>query len=479
MATIVKGPTHAAGAPLARLDSPPSPTDIMAAATNLRLTYLTAGAAGMYCGSCMHDNTLARAMQAIGVDVQLVPLYTPIQTDEADVTIDEVFFGGINVYLQQKLGLFRYLPMALDRLLDRPGLLRWFSSRGIKTEAALLGELTLSMLQGSAGHQRKEVKRLREWLSQEPRPQLVNMTNMLIAGSAPDLRKALDCPITVTLQGDDLFLNQLSDDYRRRALDQIVRLAEHVDAFLVHSDYYADFMASFLSLPRDKFRRVPLGIDIEGYASWEERFARDSAADRPPQIGYVARLAPEKGFHVLVDAFLELQKLRRAREPVHLQIAGWLGKEQLDYANAQFAKLDRAGLTAQYTYHGTVDRTDKLRLLSEIDLFSVPTVYQEPKGLYVLESLAAGTPVILPHHGAFPEWVNRTGGGLLVAPNDPTALAQIWHQLLTDHHQRHRLGRNGQSVVHERFNARHMAEETRDVFAQIIAEWTARNRSTP
>ena len=134
----------------------------------LRIAYLTAGAAGMYCGSCLHDNTLARELIRQGVDVQLVPLYTPIQTDEQDVTIDQVFFGGMNVYLQQHVGLFRRLPKWLDRVLDRPGLLRWIGSRGMETSAEQLGELTVSMLRGSAGFQRKEVQRLCQWLATPP-----------------------------------------------------------------------------------------------------------------------------------------------------------------------------------------------------------------------------------------------------------------------------------------------------------------------
>ncbi len=158
--------------------------------TPLRITYLTAGAAGMYCGSCMHDNTLARALVRLGVDVQLVPMYTPIQIDEQDMSRQQVFFGGINVYLQQRFRLFRYLPRFLDRALDRPGLLRWIGSRGIETKANLLGDLAVSMLKGSAGFQRKEVQRLCQWLGQGPAPHLINLTNILVAGCVPDLRRA-------------------------------------------------------------------------------------------------------------------------------------------------------------------------------------------------------------------------------------------------------------------------------------------------
>src|SRR3954468_7836776 len=101
----------------------------------MRIAYLTAGAAGMYCGSCMHDNTLVAALVARGHDALLVPLYTPIRTDEDDVSQHRVFFGGINVYLQQKLALFRRTPRFLDRLLDAPRLLRWVSRFAVKTRA--------------------------------------------------------------------------------------------------------------------------------------------------------------------------------------------------------------------------------------------------------------------------------------------------------------------------------------------------------
>ncbi|MCZ6539665.1 MAG: glycosyltransferase family 1 protein, partial [Chloroflexi bacterium] len=52
----------------------------------MKVAYLTAGAGGMYCGSCMRDNTLAAALLRSGRDVVLIPIYSPIRTDEADVS---------------------------------------------------------------------------------------------------------------------------------------------------------------------------------------------------------------------------------------------------------------------------------------------------------------------------------------------------------------------------------------------------------
>ena len=207
-----------------------------------RIAYITAGAAGMYCGSCLRDNALASALQKQGVDIQLVPTYTPLRTDEEDVSIQRVFFGGINVYLQQKMPLFRRLPQVADWILDQPRLIRWASQRSLSNNPSELGELALSMLRGTSGNQRREVVKLVDWLD-ESRPNLINLSNMLIAGCVPAVKKALNVPILVTLQGDDIFLEGLSTAQRRQVLAEIERLVEYVDGFIVFSQFYADFMA--------------------------------------------------------------------------------------------------------------------------------------------------------------------------------------------------------------------------------------------
>src|SRR5438128_7177774 len=164
----------------------------------MKIAYITAGAAGMYCGSCMHDNTLVAALTAQGHDALLIPLYTPIRTDEPDVSQPRVFFGGINVYLQQKLALFRHTPWLLDRLLDAPRLLRWVSRFAVKTQAERLGELTISMLQGEHGHQRKELAKLVLWLATEVRPEIINLTNALLSGVVHEIKKVLPVPVFCT-----------------------------------------------------------------------------------------------------------------------------------------------------------------------------------------------------------------------------------------------------------------------------------------
>jgi glycosyltransferase involved in cell wall biosynthesis len=441
---------HAPGLPSAREARP------------LTVAYLTAGAAGMYCGSCMHDNTLARGLSRLGVDIQLIPTYTPIRTDEENVSIDQVFFGGINVFLQQKVPLLRFVPRFLDRVLDSPRLIRWATLRGIDISPQSLGALTVSMLQGNSGRQRKEVARLCDWLAASVKPDLINFTNVLIAGCAPALKKRLGVPLLVTLQGDDIFLDDLLEPYRTRAFAEIAKIVESIDGFLVHSRFYADYMSEYLKIPRDKFRVTPLGIDTSDFAT-----ARAAAtASRPPTIGYLARLSKEKGLHLLVDAFIELRRRPKMRE-ARLHLAGWLGETNRAYAEEQFARLREAGLGDAFRYFGAVDRAEKLAFLDSIDVLSTPTIYRDPKGLFVLEALAAGVPVVQPDHGAFPELIAATGGGRLFPPGDALALADALQALLCDSASREQLAIQGRAAVHERFHSQATAQAVLEIYRQF------------
>jgi glycosyltransferase involved in cell wall biosynthesis len=430
----------------------------------VKVAYLTSGAGGMYCGSCLRDNTLARHLMQLGCDVELLPTYTPIRTDEQDVSSDRVLYGGINVYLQEKVSLFRHLPRVLDAWLDWPRLLRWATFGRIATNAAELGGLTVSMLRGEHGHQKKEVRRLVDYLADHSQPDVVNLSNILIAGFVPALKRRLDAPIVVTLQGDDLFLADLPERDQRAAIDAIGEIAPYVDAFITFSNYYADFMSQWLRLPRDKFHLAPLGIDVDDFA--DDRPARPH--DRPPTIGYLARHCPAKGLHLLVEAYLTLRR-RRPERVVHLATAGWLGEGDRAYFDEQVARLRNAGYAADCRFAGIVDRRQKIEFLSSIDVFSAPTVYREPKGLFVLEALASGVPVVQPNHGAFPELLAATGGGRLVPANDADSLADALDALLDAPDEAAALGRAGQRAVRARFNAPAVAEATMAIFRRIAA----------
>ncbi len=438
------------------------------AANRIKIAYLTAGAAGMYCGSCMHDNTLVRALNELDCDVSLIPTYTPIRTDESSIAVDQVFFGGINVYLQQKIPLFRWLPAFLDRFLDNPWLIRRATSRSIDLKPAVLGKLAISMLRGRNGNQRKEVARLTRWLKQSGKPDLVVLTNLLIGGVVPFIKEQLDVPVIVTLQGDDVFLDSLLDGDREQCIELMREIAESVDGFICHTRFYREYIANYLGITADKILVTPLGLDTTEYESVNSGSRRSSNGSlNQMTIGYLARLAPEKGLHLLVDSMLELQHRDQDQVP-RLLIAGWLGSEQKVYAEQQFNKLREAGLGSNFEYLGAVDRSEKLRMLEQVDVMCVPATFLEPKGLYALEAMAAGIPVVAPDHGAFPELIEATSGGLLFAANDRYDLASKLQQLLLDDELRATIAKAGRSAVVGSRNATAMARKTLETFEQLM-----------
>ena len=403
----------------------------------------------------MRDNTLVAALAKAGHDALLIPTYTPIRTDEQDVSQSRVFFGGINVYLEQKFWLFRHTPRLLDRLLNFRWLLRWVSRFAVNVNYSELGKLTISMLRGADGKQKKEVASINHWLARDFQPETVVLTNALLSGVIPEFRRSLRVPIFVTLQGDDVFLAELPEADRRACIDLIRANCADVAGFICTSRYYADFMADYLRLPREKMHVVYPGINLAGHGIAEGA----ELPERPFTIGYFARICREKGLHNLVDAFVQLRRMPGV-PVVRLKVSGWLGANNRGYFEEQLKKIAVAGLTADFEHVDAPTHADKVRFLQSIDVLSVPTTYHEPKGLYILEAWANRVPVVQPRHGSFPELIESTGGGLVVEPDDTAALAMGLHRVLVDRELREGFRLAGEKAVRERFSAEVMAHET-------------------
>ena len=261
----------------------------------MKILSFTAGAANMYCGSCLRDNALAAELIRRGHDVVLMPVYTPTLTDEANVSSDKVLFGGISVYLEQHSSLFRHTPRLLDRVWDSGAALRLASRRSIALQPQKLGELTVSMLRGEDGKQRKELGKLRDWLRHEAeRPDLIVLPNSLLVSFAPSIKEVTHRPVVCTLQGEDLFIEGLEEKYRRESLELVRAQAQHVDVFIAVSEYYARFMSDYLHIPKEKMRVVPLGVTVGDFPT-RTRERTDTFT-----VGYFARVAPEKGLREIV-----------------------------------------------------------------------------------------------------------------------------------------------------------------------------------
>lgn len=428
----------------------------------MRIAYLAAGAAGMYCGSCLHDNTLAAALMKLGEDVILAPIYTPIRTDEVDVSQPRVFFGGINAYLQQKIPLFRHTPRWIDRWLDSPRLLRLATSRASSVEPAKLGDMTVSMLRGEQGNQRKELVKLVDWLIDEAQPDVVHLSNAMMLGLARMIAERCGPPVVCTLSGEDIFLEKLTPPYYEQARQLLRERAAQVDAFVALNGYYADYMADYLSVPRERVHVIHHGLNLDGHGD-----RKPKAPAEPRRIGFLARICHDKGLHLLVDACERL--VAHSEVPrFELHAAGYLGGGDRGYLAAIRRQVDSGPLAGRFTYHGELDRADKIAFLQSLDVLALPTVYRESKGLPVLEAWANAVPVVLPAHGTFPELVEATGGGYLHTPHDARDVAEKLTDLLRDPSLTDRLGRSGRQGVFDRFQAAEMARKHVQLYADLL-----------
>jgi len=414
----------------------------------------------MYCGSCLRDNAMATELMKRGHDVLLLPVYTPTLTDEPNVSNDHVVLGGISAYLEQYVPLFRKTPRWLDRLWDSKTALQLATRRSISTNPKMLGEMTVSVLKGEGGFQRKEIDKFIDWVKDEAPPDVVSLPYTLLLGLAQPIKNALNAPILCTLQGEDLFLDNLQEPYRTQSLDLIRDHLLHVDLFLSVSEYYAGFMPGYLGIPREKIRVVPIGINPDGFE------LRHADRRGPFTVGFFGRIAPEKGLHVLAEAY---QIARQSGLPeARLEAAGYIAPDSRPYLEAIQKRLHDAGLGNEFHYRGVLERADKIAFLRGLDMMSMPATYDEPKGVSLLEAMACGVPLVQPRRGSFTEIIERTGGGLLVQPDDPQSLANGILQIARDRDLATDLSANGFRGVREHYTAAHMADRAMECYNQAV-----------
>ena len=420
----------------------------------MKIVHITAGAGGRICGTCLHDNALVRALRGRGCDAMLVPAFVPTTTDEENIAERKVVMGGVNVWLQEHVALFRLTPAVLDAPLDARGLLEWLSSRTGGARAADLGPLTVSTLEGEHGRQRKEVAKLARWLADEVQPDVVHLSNVLLVGLARAIREATGARLVCSLSGEDVFIDAIPEPHRSRTADLLCERAADVDRFVAFNAFNAGFMGGRLGLAAERIAVIPHGVDLAAFpVEPPDLAARRRARGGRLVIGFLARGCPEKGLDQLVRAL----PLVAARHDVEVVAAGATIETERDYLASCHALARDLGMTDRFRWLGQIDRAAKLDLLASIDVFALPTPRAEAKGLSAIEALAAGVPVVASNHGAFPELLDGERAGLLHAPGDPADLARAINAVLTDETLASRLGRHGHAVARERHTAAAMA----------------------
>ena len=444
-------------------------------AESMKIIYIASGAANMYCGSCMHDNALAAGMKAAGEDVSLFPLYTPMRLDEESVGERQIFYGGIKAYLMQKyprpfLGRDLVLRVAGSQAILR--MMPRFDI-GSAVDPVANAELTISMLQGESGNQRELLHELVQWIKSTYQPDIIHVTNALLIGVVREFKRVLQVPVTCGLHGEDIFIEGMPQAFQEEALAIIRERSGDVDRFLAISNYYGEMFSDWVGLDRSKIDVVWPGIALNDY-----RELPVETIPRPLTIGFLARFVPEKGLHLLVDAFI---RLYRSGEFPNLQLVagGYVSRAYKTYMDGIRKTIRENGLEDRIKLFGTLERADKLKFFRQIDVFSVPAPYREPKGISILEALASGVPVVQPNHGAYPEWINATQGGLLHRPNDSADLAEKLATLLRDADLRKRLGQQGRQGIFEKFSSECMTASTLKVMRQLSDAQTHEIKISP
>jgi glycosyltransferase involved in cell wall biosynthesis len=436
----------------------------------MRIVHVTAGAGGRFCGSCLHDNALVRALRAGGADAILVPAYVPTTTDEENVAERRIVMGGVNVWLQEHVPLFRHTPRFLDAPLDARPLLEWLSRRTGGTRPADLGPLTISTLMGDEGRQRKEVAKLAAWLAADVKPDVVHFSNALLVGLARAVRRATDARIVCTLSGEDIFIDRMREPDRARIWELLRERAADVDRFVALNRTYAAFMETRLGAGPDRIDVIPHGVDLAAYpAAAPDLVARRRDRNGKLVVGYLARACAEKGLDQLIRALPALA----SRHDVEVRAAGATVDAERGYVAACEGLATSLGVGDRYRWLGQVDRAGKLALLGSIDVFAMPTTHPEAKGLPVIEALAAGVPVVAPAHGAFPELLGdgRTAAaaGLLHRPGDPADLARAIGELLDDPDRAAAVGGRGHALARERHSAAAMADAHTRLYSRLAS----------
>ncbi len=408
-----------------------------------------------YCGNCLRDSSFVKTLKAMGHDAVLLPIYLPLASAD-NVSNDQVFYGAVNIYLKQKVPFLRHMPKWLNRFFDSKPILRYAAKKAGSTRAEGLEEMTISMLKGSQGYQAYELQQLVDFLKHNEKPDIVHLSNALLLGLAEKIHNDLGIPVICSLQDEDVWVDAMQPHYRTLVWQLMAEKGKYVDCFVAVSDFYAQVMKNNLNIPNYKMNVVHIGVKPDNYAVYKPSL-------NPPIIGYLSRLCEENGLEILVDAYIDL-KSNSAFKATKLRLSGGKTNDDNKFVNKQIHKLKKKG------YWGDVEFIDHFepeaiqKFFDGLTVLSVPVLKGEAFGLYQLEALASGIPVVQPALGAFPEIAQETGGIVIYHPNTPKALCSALAELLSNPEKLKLMSDNGRLSVENKFNSATLAQRMLAVY---------------
>ena len=413
-----------------------------------------------YCGNCLRDSKYVDALRIIGHDVIKIPMYLPLFSDKRDITDVPVFYGAVALYLKQLYPVFRKAPAWFDKILNSKPLLQLAAGFAGSTRAKGLEEMTISMLLGEEGQQKEELEKMVDWIAQTIKPDVINLSNALLLGLVKRLKEKIKVPVFCSLQDEDTWVDVMKPSSRDMVWKLMQKKAEDVDGFISVSDFYKEVMRVNLNIPSSKLYRVHIGVEPSDY-----EFILPKIKDRT--IGFSSRECYANGLDILVDAFIELRS-KAGFEDVKLVITGGSTGDDSSFKKGLSAKLVKAGLINDVDFHKDFEGEGRRAFFKKVSVISVPVRNGEAFGIYLLEAMASGIPVIQPALGAFPEIINISGGGIIYEQNTPDKLADALASVLSNPDLLNKLSVNGRKGVEQHFNISKLAMETAEIYNKII-----------
>ena len=421
----------------------------------MKLLIISPGTGSYHCGVCMKDNALVHQLRDMGHEAVMLPMYLPHVLDEEPADEEQpIFFGGINAYLQLKYSFFRHVPKWLDKALDSRPLLGKIAKaqKGSMTAGKEVGAMALSTFQGVDGPLAKEFRHLVDWAVNKEKPDAIFLSTAMQLGLAPAIKAVSDIPVFCSFQGEDTFLESLIEPYQSQVWEVMRTASSHIARFLAPSEAFFKYMAERLQIGEERVSIIPNGINLDGYSPPVD-------APTPPKVGFLARLNYLKGLDLLVEAFIILHKTDKIPLETQLDIAGTTLPDDQKFIDEQITKLDSAGLGKKYRIRQNISREEKIEHLRGLTVLSVPVRYPEAFGLYTIEAMAAGVPIVQPNYGAFPEIIEHTGGGATYNSNNPEALADALKPWLNDPELSYQTGIHAHHAIKSKYSIKKHAEQ--------------------
>lgn len=415
----------------------------------MKIVYVVPGFGNtFYCQNCMQNQSVFQAITAQGHTAVVAPMYIPVSWD-LPMTIDNpVFYGAINVYLQEYAPISKHLPRWVQTLLNSKKLLQWIARKSGTTDPKGLEKMTISVMQGESGSQAEELNTLIQWLSNEVKPDVVHLSNALLIGLGAKIKKALGIPVFCTLQDEDHWLDKMEEPYATLGWQLIQSGAEWIDGFVSVSQYYAGYIQQRLSLPADKFSVIPSSVDIHQYQARTPSLA-------PMTIGYLSRISDDLGIDTLFSAFQELKKNPEFKT-LKLKISGGICSEDKRVYKRLKAKIARQAYARDVIWVPDLYKQDINAFFESLTVLTVPSHKPEASGLFILEAMAAGIPVVQPAIGGYVEIIQNTGGGIMYQPNSWQKLAETLAALLSNRDKLEALSQKARTAVGETYSPENM-----------------------